>query len=659
MTWGGSYSGMAHYAVTVVELAPVIWASANFTADNLVPELTTTVDFTDQSMGSPALTSWSWTISPNTVTFMEGTSASSRHPKVRFDAAGFYTVTLVAANGNTSDTEVKTNYIHAIDCSDQPFPFTEDFSDGSLPLCWSIVDHNGSGKVWMFSNPLNRSPGTPSAGNGFALFDSQYYGTGQNCDLVSPMLDFTDELGIQFHFHHTYVHLTGTTASVSLSTDGGNSWTVLQSWTASSGTNAAFTQDLSFVAGGQDSVVFKWNFSGTSGIYWAVDDIEITSGIPGLWTGSASSDWNNAANWSDDTVPAASTETTVHPLAGNWPVFNGNLVVGSTCGNLNLPAGSQLTVNGDLEISQGKCLAFVGSGQLNLTGDWTNAGTFVPAQGTVNFTGTAASDIRLTNAISTNASDYTLGTFSVGMTLLSGATTGPVNTDNGYALVPVGFEFNFAGTVNDSVWITTNGCIHMQATGSGNPNNSQLFSTAEPNRVMAPWWDDLTEDGTSNLRYKTEGTAPNRVFTTEWYRFASYRTGATSRLKFQVKLYETTNVIEFHYGTMEGGTHNASESASIGIEDATGGSGRFIDATTGSSTSGNAALVSPGNWPAVNYRFTPGMLNEVFYNAVVSKTGAPVNILSNTEIAGSLTVSPGSALNIPAGIVLQVNGTGN
>ncbi|MCK7539611.1 MAG: hypothetical protein MZV63_56225 [Marinilabiliales bacterium] len=70
-------------------------------------------------------------------------------------------------------------------------------------------------------------------------------------------------------------------------------------------------------------------------------------------------------------------------------------------------------------------------------------------------------------------------------------------------------------------------------------------------------------------------------------------------------LHESSNVIEFIYGSASAGSHNALESASIGIEDATGGSGHFIEATTGSMTTGKSDLKCETAWPALNYRFTP------------------------------------------------------
>jgi PKD repeat protein len=82
---------------------------ADFTADNLIPGIGETVNFTDLSTNSPYV--WSWTFTPSSVTYVGGTSSASQNPKVQFDSDGYYTVELTATNAIGSDTETKTNYI--------------------------------------------------------------------------------------------------------------------------------------------------------------------------------------------------------------------------------------------------------------------------------------------------------------------------------------------------------------------------------------------------------------------------------------------------------------------------------------------------------------------------------------------------------------------
>lgn len=74
-------------------------------------------------------------------------------------------------------------------------------------------------------------------------------------------------------------------------------------------------------------------------------------------------------------------------------------------------------------------------------------------------------------------------------------------------------------------------------------------------------------------------------------------------INFQVRLYETTNIIEFWFGSVSGSGDY--EYAAFGIEDHIGGSGHFIDGPTGSNTVGTAGLNSYDNWPTVFYRFAP------------------------------------------------------
>ncbi|MCB0804451.1 MAG: hypothetical protein KDC05_01560 [Bacteroidales bacterium] len=98
--------------VSVVAAAPPI---ADFIADDVAPFIGNQVNFTDLSTNAPD--SWSWTFNPATVTYLNGTNATSQNPEVSFDAPGNYTVTLVSTNIYGSDSETKLNYISATNCS--------------------------------------------------------------------------------------------------------------------------------------------------------------------------------------------------------------------------------------------------------------------------------------------------------------------------------------------------------------------------------------------------------------------------------------------------------------------------------------------------------------------------------------------------------------
>ena len=85
--------------------------TANFTASTITPPVDSVVIFSDWSAGVPA--TWSWSFSPSSVSYSDGTSAASENPHVRFNANGPYTVSLTVTNASGSATKVKTDYIHA------------------------------------------------------------------------------------------------------------------------------------------------------------------------------------------------------------------------------------------------------------------------------------------------------------------------------------------------------------------------------------------------------------------------------------------------------------------------------------------------------------------------------------------------------------------
>lgn len=88
---------------------------ADFTASTTSPAVNSTVIFTDISENVP--TSWLWSFSPDNVTFVNGTSATSQHPEVLFITLGQYSVSLTVTNAYGADTETKLNFINVANCT--------------------------------------------------------------------------------------------------------------------------------------------------------------------------------------------------------------------------------------------------------------------------------------------------------------------------------------------------------------------------------------------------------------------------------------------------------------------------------------------------------------------------------------------------------------
>lgn len=125
-----SYGEVEDYSVNVQSAMPP--PLANFTASTTTPNVGQTVNFTDLSTNTPS--SWSWSFSPNTVTFVGGTSSTSQNPQVQFNNPGYYSVTLTATNAGGSDSETKSNYIFAL-----LLPVANFVADNTTPIIGATV----------------------------------------------------------------------------------------------------------------------------------------------------------------------------------------------------------------------------------------------------------------------------------------------------------------------------------------------------------------------------------------------------------------------------------------------------------------------------------------------------------------------------------------
>ncbi|HSG67216.1 MAG TPA: PKD domain-containing protein [Bacteroidales bacterium] len=129
---------MINSSMKGTKIASFEFASApdvDFEADNLTPSTGDVVAFTDLTTGNPIF--WSWSFTPNTVTFKNGTTASSVNPEVSFDAPGFYTVSLTATNTVGPATETKVDYIEAMDPTAAPVADFE--ASNTTPQAGEIV----------------------------------------------------------------------------------------------------------------------------------------------------------------------------------------------------------------------------------------------------------------------------------------------------------------------------------------------------------------------------------------------------------------------------------------------------------------------------------------------------------------------------------------
>ena len=162
-------------------------------------------------------------------------------------------------------------------CGIYSLPFTESFTNTTLPSCWTQVDNQGSGQIWQFGTITGQSPNPSLTGN-YAYLNSDAYGSGssQNADLVTPPLNLSPYSSVTLGFKHYFKSYSGSSGTVSYSLNNGTTWTSLATYSSTSSTNPTTVSLAANATAGQAQVKFKWNYVGTYAYYWAIDDISIT-----------------------------------------------------------------------------------------------------------------------------------------------------------------------------------------------------------------------------------------------------------------------------------------------------------------------------------------------------------------------------------------------
>jgi N-acetylneuraminic acid mutarotase len=209
---------------------------------------------------------------------------------------------------------------------------------------------------------------------------------------------------------------------------------------------------------------------------WAGADPTTTVGIMeavhGQWTGAISTDWNNAANWSDITVPVAWVNVNIPPVA-RQPVISSD----AFCNIMTINAGASLQITG--------------TNTLTISGNWTNNGTFTANQSSVIFNGTSPQ----------------IGTGGFYNISLPGSGT---KTFTGNAVI----SNTLTSAVNGPVTIGTGASLTIAPSGKGTigalTNNGTLNLNSDATGIASLILDSYTDNGTENMQlYLTGGGDPN------------------------------------------------------------------------------------------------------------------------------------------------------
>ena len=275
------------------------------------------------------------------------------------------------------------------------------------------------------------------------------------------------------------------------------------------------------------------------------------------------------------------------------------------------------------------------------------------------------------------------GTYVTTKQLSSNATVGSPAYDDGYFnAIPIPFSFSYNGVAYTKINVCTNGFASLgkafttttSATAPIYYSGADLTGSASaadtiPRPIIAPFWADLAfvaakGTATSGISYSTSGTTPNRVFTIQWHNAQWDFSATAGSISFQLKLYETTNVIAFVYnqeaGAVANGNGGTSNSAAIGLTALGYGLGTFISVSdsTNTATASKVTEYTITGRPSSGqyYIFKPvtplandAGVTKVYATSVVATAADPQDISVTITNAGT-----GTLTNLP--VTLTITG---
>ncbi|MBL7911238.1 MAG: T9SS type A sorting domain-containing protein [Bacteroidia bacterium] len=137
-----------------------------------------------------------------------------------------------------------------------------------------------------------------------------------------------------------------------------------------------------------------------------------------------------------------------------------------------------------------------------------------------------------------------------------------LNDDDVFDNVPIGFNFNYGGNNFNQLSVCANGFIKFGVllnTSTYNP----ISDSFGDDTIVSALGADIASNAGGTLRYRTNGTAPNRIFIVQWRDYSSFANIDT--VNFQIRLFETANRIEVHYGSFYVDVNNFYEVGLRGI----------------------------------------------------------------------------------------------
>lgn len=253
----------------------------------------------------------------------------------------------------------------------------------------------------------------------------------------------------------------------------------------------------------------------------------------------------------------------------------------------------------------------------------------------------------------------------------------------------IGFTFSFNGQNFTDFVANSNGFIRLGTdplpyddvigNASNDINTSGALGSNDTGleNIISAFNHDLQSDsaGTAEVRMHLTGTTPNQVLTIQYKNFRDYNATATAiqfkRIEFQIKLYETSNVIEFVYGNfVTSGNTSGFRAAGVGLKGSDTTAAQVLRGSKASSAAWTTTTWVNGTAIASNahnfrnnflpdlgrtYRFTPSVANDVQTRIIYTLGKLPMGYGDN-HVVQAIVRNLGSTNLSAVDVTLNITG---
>lgn len=192
----------------------------NFKADKLSTCPQQKIQLFDNSLNVP--TAWEWNFSPNTVSFVDGTSATDANPIVEFNEVGNYNITLIVSNDYGATQETKQQYISV--SNGKGIPFGDSFESTLLDSEKWFTQNEDNNTTWAMTPTVGRDGEITQA----IFMNNHSYNTDGEKDVIqSQIIDLTQAEKPYLRFDWAYAQFNSNFADrleVTLSSDCGETY---------------------------------------------------------------------------------------------------------------------------------------------------------------------------------------------------------------------------------------------------------------------------------------------------------------------------------------------------------------------------------------------------------------------------------------------------